>query len=57
MRSHFVLLVLFALLVSIVFAVLLHDEPREQLRAGGKLFAGFLGAGLALGWILFLFPL
>ena len=57
MSSHFVLMVVFAFLVSIVFAVLLHDEPREQLRAGAKLFASFVGAGLALGWILFLFPL
>mgnify|MGYP000583808979 CR=1 FL=1 len=51
--SHFLLLVLFALLVSIVFAVLLRDEPREQLRFGLKLFAGFVGAAVALGWLMY----
>ncbi|HWP99833.1 MAG TPA: hypothetical protein VNK92_05135 [Vicinamibacterales bacterium] len=51
--SHFLLLVLFALLVSIVFAVLLRDEPREQLRLGLKLFAGFVGAAVALGWLMY----
>jgi hypothetical protein len=55
--SHFVLMVLFALYVSIVFATLLHDEPRAQIRAGARLFGAFVGAGLALGWLLFFFPL
>ena len=32
MTSHFLLLAVFALLVSIVFAALMRDEPREQMR-------------------------
>ena len=45
MRSHFLLLALFAFFVSLVFA--LHRERRseEQVRFGGMMFAGFLGAG------------
>jgi hypothetical protein len=57
MSSHLALMVLFAFFVSVVFAVLMQDDPREQLRAGAKIFAGFVGAGLALGWVLFVFPL
>ena len=57
MRSHFLLLVLFAALVSVVFAVLTKEEPAEQIRYGALLFAGFLGAALVLGWILYPFPL
>ena len=52
MTSHFLLLVVFAFLVSLVFAVLLRDEPREQLRTGGRMFAGFVGAALVLGWLM-----
>lgn len=57
MTSHFGLMVLFAFFVSVVFATLTQDAPREQLRLGARLFGGFIAAGLALGWLLFLFPL
>ena len=33
--SHFLLLALFAFLVSIVFAVLMRDDPRQQIRTAG----------------------
>jgi len=55
--SHFALLVLFAFFVSVVFAALTHDDPGAQVRAGLRMFVTFVGAGFALGWILFLFPL
>ena len=34
MTSHLALLLVFALFVSLIFAVLLRDEPKEQLRFG-----------------------
>jgi hypothetical protein len=55
--SHFLLLVLFAFLVSLVFAVLMRDEPRAQLRTGGMMFGGFIGAALLLGWLMYPLPL
>ena len=57
MTSHLLLLVLFAVLVSTVFATLTRDEPRAQLRAGGVMLAGFLGAALLLGWLMYPLPL
>lgn len=57
MASHLGLLVLFAGFVSVVFATLTADEPGVQVRTGGRMFGGFLLAGLALGWLLRLFPL
>jgi len=57
MQSHLVLLVVFAFFVSLVFAVLTKDDVREQLRFGGLLFAGFVATALALGWLMFPFPL
>ena len=57
MTSHFGLMCLFALLVSIVFATLMRDDPREQLRFGGRLLASFIGLGVVAGWLLYLLPL
>lgn len=54
--SHIGLLVLFALLVSIVFAAITRETPGDQLRFGARLFGGFLGAALVLGWIMYPFP-
>ena len=56
-ESHFVLLVLFAFFVSLVFAVLTKDDVREQVRFGAMLFAGFLAAAVVLGWLMFPLPL
>lgn len=57
MTSHFGLMVIFALFVSVVFAVLMRDAPGEQLTFGGRLFAGFIGAGVLIGWLLYPLPL
>jgi hypothetical protein len=55
--SHVALMLLFAAFVSVVFAALMRDDPREQLRLGGRIFGGFVAAGVVLGWLLFPFPL
>jgi hypothetical protein len=55
--SHFALMVVFSLFVSIVFATLMRDQPAEQLRLGARLFAGFVGAGMVIGWLLYPLPL
>jgi hypothetical protein len=57
MRSHLLLLVLFALFVSLVFAVIAKDDAREQARFGGLLFAGFVASAVILGWLMYPFPL
>jgi hypothetical protein len=57
MTSHVLLMALFALFVSLVFAVLLRDDPREQLMLGARMFGGFVGAGLLLGWLMYPLPL
>lgn len=57
MTSHLLLLILFAALVSSVFAALTRDEPRAQLRAAGFMFAGFVVAAIALSWLMYPLPL
>jgi hypothetical protein len=48
---------LFALFVSVVFAVLLRDQPRQQLRLGGMMFGAFVVLAFVLGWLLYPLPL
>lgn len=57
MNSHLLLLVVFALLVSSVFAALARDEPRAQLRTGAMMFGGFVAAAFVLGWLMYPLPL
>ena len=57
MTSHLALMLLFAAYVSVAFAALMRDDPREQLRLGARIFGGFVAAGVVLGWLLFPFPL
>ena len=68
MTTHFGLMVVFSVFVSVVFATLMRDEPREQVMFGGRLFAGlmkamnmekigFIGAGVLIGWLLYPLPL
>lgn len=57
MTSHLGLMLLFAVFVSIIFAVLLRDEPREQLRFGARILGGFIGAAIVLAWLMYPLPL
>ena len=57
MTSHLGLLILFSLYVSLIFSVLMRDDPREQVRFGLRLFGGFVGAALILGWLMYPLPL
>jgi undecaprenyl pyrophosphate phosphatase UppP len=55
--SHLGLMVMFALFVSVVFGTLMRDEPKDQLYFGAQLFVAFVLGGVALGWVLYFFPL
>ena len=57
MSRHILLMCLFAAFVSLVFAVLLRDDPREQLRTGGIMFGGLVGGALLLAWLAYPLPL
>ncbi len=57
MHSHFLLLILFALFVSIVFAALMRDDPRAQVRFGAAMFGSFVAGAVVLGWLMYPLPL
>ena len=56
MTSHLGLMVVFAVFVSVVFAVLAKDDPKEQVALGARMFGGFVGAGILIGWLLYPLP-
>jgi hypothetical protein len=55
--SHLGLMVVFSLFVSVVFAALSRDDPRDQVKFAARLFAGFVGIGVLVGWLLYPLPL
>jgi uncharacterized membrane protein YfcA len=54
--SHFLLMVVYALLVSVFFAVLWRRERRAQVKLGVQLFVGMVVGGLAVAWLMFAIP-
>ena len=57
MQSHLALLAIFAFFVSLVFAVIAKDDPRDKLRFGALMFGGFIVTAIVLGWLMYPFPL
>lgn len=55
--SHFEALLIFATIVSLVFALINKQEPREQLKYGLFVFLSFLGVAFGVGWLMYPFPL
>jgi len=56
MSSHFGAMVVFAVFVSVVFAVLMRDDPADQLRMGVRMLGGLVGGGIVAGWLLYFLP-
>jgi hypothetical protein len=54
--SHFLLMVLYALLVSLFFTCLWRRERRAQIMLFLQLFLGMVGGGLILAWLMYPFP-
>jgi cytochrome bd-type quinol oxidase subunit 2 len=56
MLSHFLLMVLYALLVSLFFALLWRRGRREQVKLFVQIFLGMVGGGLLVAWLMYPFP-
>ena len=54
--SHGLLMSLYALLVSLFFAVLWKRERKHQLKLFLQLFLGMVGGALLLAWLMYSFP-
>jgi len=53
---HFLVMMLFAALASIVFGAVAKDTTQERWLYGLKVFAEFMVIGLVLGWLLYFIP-
>jgi hypothetical protein len=49
-------MITFALLVAVVFGVVGRETGKERGLYGLKIFAEFVGIGLALAWLLYFLP-
>jgi hypothetical protein len=56
MLSHFFLMVLYSLVVSLFFTLLWRRERGEQVRLFLQLFLGMVGGGLLVAWLMYPFP-
>jgi hypothetical protein len=54
--DHFIIMTVYAILVSAFFALLWREERRERLRLFGILIAALLLGGLAVAWLMYPFP-
>ncbi len=54
--SHFLLMIVYALLLSVFFAVLWRRHRREQVVLFLQLFLGMVGGGLLVAWLMYPFP-
>jgi len=54
--SHFLLMVVYALIVSLFFSLLWKRNRRNQVKLFLQLFLGMVGGGVALAWLMYFFP-
>jgi hypothetical protein len=54
--SHAGVMIIFALFVSVVFAALMRDEPKDQVRLAARIFGGMVGGGILAAWLLYPLP-
>jgi cytochrome bd-type quinol oxidase subunit 2 len=54
--SHFLLMVLYALLVSAFFALLWRRERKERIKLFVQLLLSMVGGGLLVAWLMYPFP-
>lgn len=54
--THLLVMMLFAAIVALVFGTVARDTGRESVLYGLKVFAEFVGIGLALAWLLYFLP-
>ncbi len=54
--SHFFLMVVYALIVSLFFMLLWRRERKERIKLFLQLFLGMVGGGLLVAYLMYPFP-
>lgn len=54
--DHFLIMTIYALLVSGFFALLWREKPSDRWKLFGVLFGSLVLGGLAVAWLMYPFP-
>ncbi len=54
--DHFLIMTVYALLVSVFFAFLWRNDRRDRLMLLAKIFGALIVGGLAVAWLMYPFP-
>ncbi len=54
--DHFLIMALYAFLVSVFFALVWRNERRDRLALFAKIFSALIVGGLAVAWLMYPFP-
>lgn len=54
--DHFLIMTVYALLVSVFFAFLWRNERRDRRVLFAKIFGALIVGGLAVAWLMYPFP-
>lgn len=54
--THMTALAYLSLMISLSFAFLLRENPKERLIFGLKMFFGLVGFTIGIGWVTFFLP-
>jgi hypothetical protein len=54
--SHFLLMIVYAAMLSVFFSALWRRQRREQIVLFLQLFLGMVGGGLLVAWLMYPFP-
>ena len=54
--DHFLIMVVYAFLVSVFFAFLWRSEKRARIALFAKVFGALVLGGLAVAWLMYPFP-
>ena len=57
LRHHIVLMFLYAIATALFFALLWKEERRDRIRTFLTIFCSLFFGGIALGWLMYPFPL
>ena len=57
LRNHMVLMFIYALATGVFFAALWKEDRQERIRTFVTIFCALFLGGIALGWLMYPFPL
>jgi heme A synthase len=56
MKNHFILMIAFSVLTSLVLAFITKDNSKERFKYFLYLFCAFIGFSILVGWLAYPFP-